>query len=712
MSTSVTVDGMTVPIEGEKNLLALIRKANIDVPTFCYHSHLSTYGACRLCLVEIDGKKIDASCVVPPKAGMNIKTSTPKIRAMRRMNLELLLANHRQDCPTCSRSASCKLRDLASKIGVEKVRFPQIRPERPLDEGSDALVRDPNKCILCGDCVRYCSEVQGIGAIDFAHRGEEVVVTPAFGRSLGEVDCINCGQCAAVCPTAAIVPKSHIDRVWNELSSDDTYVVAQIAPAVRVALGEMFGLPAGQSVTGKTTRALRMLGFDAVYDTSFGADLTVVEEAHEFAHRRHAGEHLPMFTSCCPAWVKFAEQSFPELLPNLSSCMSPQSMVGSLAKSTIPEQLGLDPQKVKVVAIMPCTAKKYESGREELSRDGQPLVDHVLTTAELGRMIQEAGIRFADLKSDSLDLPMGFSSGAGVIFGNSGGVGEAVLRYLAGRESDPAAKSSSREGPGSNSDGSTNPSSGRTPTPATNLRPSGSKDAPGPSLPIELEPLRGEAGVKAATVEIGGEEVRIAVVQGIANAKRLAREVKEGKAEFDLVEVMACPGGCIGGAGQPVNLDSETHRLRREGLYEDDAGQQLRRSSDNPFIDTCYRSVLGGEPGSEAAHELLHTSYRSRKRIADAQIPLVRGTGEEKTTVRVCVGTSCFLRGSQNLLTTLIHRIEEEGLEELVDVSATFCSEHCDRGPTVHVNDETIFKADIEAVMERLAMKGHAIPIA
>lgn len=669
-SATVTVDGIAVPIEGEKNLLSLIRKANIDVPTFCYHSHLSTYGACRLCLVEIDGKKIDASCVVPPKAGMYVRTNTPKIRAMRRMNLELLLANHRQDCPTCSRSASCKLRDLASKMGVEKVRFPQVRPERPLDDGSVALVRDPNKCILCGDCVRYCSEVQGIGAIDFAHRGEDVVVTPAFGRSLGDVDCINCGQCAAVCPTAAIVPKSHIDRVWADLSSEDTYVVAQIAPAVRVALGEMFDLPAGQSVTGKTARALRMLGFDAVYDTSFGADLTVAEEATEFAHRREAGERLPMFTSCCPAWVKFAEQSFPELLPNLSSCMSPQSMVGSLAKRTIPEQLGIDPQKVKVVAIMPCTAKKYESQREELSRDCQPLVDHVLTTAELGRMIQETGIRFADLKSDSLDLPMGLSSGAGVIFGNSGGVGEAVVRYLAGRE--------------------------------TNLQ-------PGPSMPIELEPLRGEAGVKVATVEIGGEEVRIAVVQGIANAKRLAREVKEGKAEFDLVEVMACPGGCIGGAGQPVGLDPETHRLRREGLYEDDAAQQLRRSSDNPFIDTCYRSVLGGEPGSEMAHELLHTSYRSRKRIADAHIPLVRGTGEQKTSVRVCVGTSCFLRGSQNLLTTLIHRIAEEGLEELVDVSATFCSEHCDRGPTVHVDDEAIYGADIETVMERLAARGRVI---
>ncbi|MFP4301998.1 MAG: [FeFe] hydrogenase, group A [Spirochaetaceae bacterium] len=666
----ITVDGVAVPLEGEKNLLSLIRKANIDIPTFCYHSHLSTYGACRLCLVEIDGKKIDASCVVPPKPGMSVRTTTPKIRSMRRMNLELLLANHKQDCPTCSRSATCKLRDLASKMGVEKVRFPRTREERPLDEGSVALVRDPNKCILCGDCVRYCSEVQGIGAIDFAHRGEEVVVTPAFGRSLGEVDCINCGQCAAVCPTAAIVPKSHTNRVWDELSNRETYVVAQIAPAVRVALGELFGMDSGDAVMGKTVRALRMLGFDAVYDTSFGADLTVLEEATEFAHRRAKGENLPMFTSCCPAWVKFAEQSFPELLPNLSSCMSPQSMVGSLAKRTIPEELGISPENVKVVSIMPCTAKKYEAQRSELSRGGEPLVDHVLTTAELGLMIQEAGIRFAELKADSLDLPMGLSSGAGVIFGNSGGVAEAVVRYL-----------------GAEANGRSS------------------------HAPIELESLRGEKGVKAATLELDGQELRIAVVQGIANAKRVAREIREGKVEFDLVEVMACPGGCIGGAGQPVSFDSDIQRRRRERLYEHDARQQLRRSSDNPFIDAYYQTVLGGSPGSDAAHELLHTSYRSRKRIADAQIPLVSGSGEKKTTVRVCVGTSCFLRGSQSLLTKLIHRIAEEGLQELVDVSATFCSEQCNLGPTVHVEDETIHGADVETVIarlsERVAATGH-----
>jgi NADH-quinone oxidoreductase subunit G len=618
--------------------------------------------------VEIDGKKIDASCVVPPKAGMTIRTTTPKIRAMRRMNLELLLANHRQDCPTCTRSESCKLRDLASKMGVQKVRFPRTKPERPVDDGSVSLVRDPNKCILCGDCVRYCSEVQGIGAIDFAHRGEDVVVTPAFGRSLGEVDCINCGQCAAVCPTAAIVPKSHIDRVWDEVQNEDTYVVAQIAPAVRVALGEMFGMKPGETVTGKIASALRMLGFSAVYDTSFGADLTVVEEATEFLERRAAGEKLPMFTSCCPAWVKYAEQSFPELLPNLSSCMSPQSMVGSLAKRTVPQEAGVSPEQVKVVSIMPCTAKKYEAQRPELARDGEPYVDHVLTTAELGRMIQEAGIRFAQLPVTSMDLPMGFTSGAGVIFGNSGGVSEAVARYVTAG-GDPAG-------------------AGRASATA--------------AAPIEFAPLRGEAGVKAATVELGGETLRVAVVQGIANAKRLARDVRDGTAEFDLVEVMACPGGCIGGAGQPVSFDAETHRRRTEGLYDNDASLQLRRSGENPFIGRFYEAVLGGAPGSHEAHELLHTAYQSRKRIADARIPLVSGTGERKVAVRVCVGTSCFVRGSQELLSKLIHRVSDEGLEELVDINATFCSEQCNRGPTVHIDDEAVYGASVDAVTARL----------
>ncbi|MFW5688840.1 MAG: [Fe-Fe] hydrogenase large subunit C-terminal domain-containing protein, partial [Spirochaetota bacterium] len=425
---TVLVDGRPIPIEGEPNLLALIRKANIDIPTFCYHSELSTYGACRLCLVEINGRQIDASCVVPPKDGMSVRTSTQKIRRMRKMNLELILANHTRECPTCTRSSDCKLRSLSTQLGVETPRFRRTREERPLDTGSVALVRDPNKCILCGDCVRTCSEVQGIGAIDFAYRGEDVVVTPAFNRSLGDVDCVNCGQCAAVCPTAAITPRSESAEVWEALDRRETTVVAQIAPAVRVALGEMFGIGTGEAQTGKIVAALRMLGFDKVYDTCFGADLTVLEEASEFRARRVAGATGPMFTSCCPAWVKYAEQTHSDLLPRLSTCMSPQSMVGALAKGT--GVVGGAAARVTVVAIMPCTAKKYEAKRDELSRDGEPLVDHVITTTELGRMIQEAGIRFSDLEPDSMDLPMGVPSGAGIIFGRSGGVGEAVARLL------------------------------------------------------------------------------------------------------------------------------------------------------------------------------------------------------------------------------------------------------------------------------------------
>ncbi len=667
----VTVDNVRVPIEGEKNLLTLIRKANVDIPTFCYHSSLSTYGACRLCLVEIDGKKIDASCVVPPKDGMNIRTTTPRIRGMRRMNLELLLANHKQDCPTCERSADCKLRDLASKMGVKNVRFRRTREERPLDLGSVALMRDPNKCVLCGDCVRYCSEIQGIGAIDFAHRGEDVTVTPAFGRSLGEVDCVNCGQCAAVCPTGAIVPKTQVDAVWKEIADEDRIVVAQIAPAVRVALGEMFGIPAGQAVTGKITTALRMLGFDRVYDTAFGADLTVIEEAQELIERRARARSadLPLFTSCCPAWVKFAEQSFPDLLGNLSSCMSPQGMVGSLAKRvTVPAETGASPSKISVVAIMPCTAKKFEATRPELSVDGEPLVDHVLTTTELGKMIQEAGIRFENLASSPMDLPMGFTTGAGVIFGNSGGVSEAVARYVA----------TAPEGPGS-------------------------RVLPAAAEPPRFEEVPGQPGVRAATVHLGDSEtISVAVVQGLANAKRLARRVQEGTAPFDLIEVMACPGGCIGGAGQPVGFGSEIRRRRAEGLANTDGELPLRRSQENPFITQYYLEHLGGAPGSHRAHEILHTVYQARKRIQEAQIPLVTGTAEKKLPVRVCVGTSCFLKGSQEMLSQLIIALAAEGLDDVVDVNATFCAEQCASGPTFHLGDEVVTGASVEELLSKV----------
>jgi NADH-quinone oxidoreductase subunit G len=660
MSGFVTVDGIKVPIEGEKNLLALIRKANIDIPTFCYHSSLSTYGACRLCLVEINEKDIDASCVVPPKDGMSVRTSTPRIRSMRRMNLELLLANHEQSCPTCAKSEACKLRDLASKMGIRKVRFRRTREEKPLDLGSPALVRDPNKCILCGDCVRYCAEIQGIGAIDFAHRGTDVVVTPAFGKSLGDVDCVNCGQCAAVCPTGAIVPKPHADAVWKLLDDPAAIVAAQIAPAVRVALGERFGLPPGKTAAGKIATALRMLGFDRVYDTAFGADITVVEEAHEILERIEKGERLPAFTSCCPAWVKYAEQFFPQLLPNLSSCMSPQSMMGSIIRKVEGGSSEAKGKKLRVVAIMPCTAKKFEIARPELVRDGEPLVDYALTTSELAAMIEEAGIRFADLSPSVFDPPLGFASGAGILFGSSGGVSEAVARYVG----------------------------------------SGLSGVQASSLEFEDEIPGG--GIRSATLDAGGRKLRITAVQGLANAKRVALEVLAGTRQADIVEVMACPGGCVGGAGQPVDIRSETRVLRAKGLSEVDGERELRSSRDNPCVDRFYSEILGGKPGDERAHKLLHTTYASRKRIQDSAIPLIRGGKVGKIPVKVCVGTSCFLRGSQTLLGEVLKAVEAEGFADFVEVSATFCTERCDKGPTVTVGDRIMTRTNAQDVMEEV----------
>ncbi|MFP4376673.1 MAG: [Fe-Fe] hydrogenase large subunit C-terminal domain-containing protein [Spirochaetales bacterium] len=707
MSGTVTVDGRPVAIEDESNLLALIRKANIDIPTFCYHSELSTYGACRLCLVEIDGKKVDASCVVPPKDGMSVRTSTSQIRTMRKMNLELILANHKRECPSCTRSSDCKLRELSAKLGVDGTRFRRTREERPVDQGSVALERDPNKCILCGDCVRYCSEVQSIGALDFAYRGEDVVVTPAFGKSLGDVDCVSCGQCAAVCPTAAIVPKSQTAAVWEALEDPRRTLVAQIAPAVRVALGEMFGLGADQ--TGKIVRALRMLGFDRVYDTSFGADLTVLEESRELVERLAAagdtgrgtgaagargsgresdtadsgnkaatsetsGARFPMFTSCCPAWVTFAEQNFPELLPNLSTCMSPQAMVGSLVKQTGITNAAREAnapdgqQNITMVSIMPCTAKKAEAARSELSVNGEPFVDHVVTTAELGRMIQEAGIRFADLEPDAMDLPMGVYSGAGVIFGNSGGVSEAVIRHVAEQK-----------------DGTRNATVG-------------------------FEAREGNPGIRSASVQLeNGQEIRVGVVQGLRNARIVAEEAQRGEAPFDLIEVMACPGGCIGGAGQPIGFSSGRRNARSEALTTTDARQPLRRSAENPFVGTVYAEHVGGEAGSPEAHHLLHTHYRSKQRIAETKIALIEGTHHERVPVKVCVGTSCFLSGSQEVLEQVGTVLEERGLSRFVDLTATFCSESCALGPTVNVGEERLHRATAEQVIAAVERQVSAI---
>ena len=655
----VQVDGRQIPIEGERNLLELIRKANIDLPTFCYHSDLSIYGACRLCIVDIEGMGVVTSCSIEPKPGMSLKTNTAQLRQMRKMYLELILANHHQGCATCVKSDTCRLKDLATRMGVTDVRFKPTPTEHPIDASNPSLARDPNKCILCGDCVRACHEIQDVGAIDFAHRGAKTVVAPAFGKCLSEVDCVYCGLCASVCPTGAITPKSQIDPVWEALSDERKTVVVQIAPAVRVALGEMFGLDAGTVTTGKIVAALKMLGFDKVFDTSFAADLTVLEEANEFLTRKAKGERLPQFTSCCPAWVKFAEQYCANLLPNVSSCRSPQQMFGALAKATLPETLGIDRKDLVVVSIMPCTAKKFEAQRPEFEVAGQPDVDYVLTTHEFGRMVRQAGIQFNKLTPESLDMPMGFKTGAGVIFGATGGVSEAVLRYahekLTGVKRDH----------------------------------------------IEFAEVRGLEGVRVKRIKLGDAELKLAIVHGLANARAVAEKIRSGECDFDFVEVMACPGGCIAGAGQPVSFDVDTKQLRARGLYDADKTLQLHKPQENPYVAKCYEETLG-EIGGHRAHELLHTEYKSRRRVMDEGFSVLETEGARAVTVNVCVGTSCYLRGSQQLLQKIANYVRQRGLEATVDVRATFCFEMCDQGPTVKVGDVMMHDCTFEMVRAEL----------
>lgn len=655
----MTINGREITFNNERNLLEVIRKANINIPTFCYHSELSVYGACRLCIVDVKGRGIVTSCSTKPEEGMVVHTHTGEVRNIRKIALELFLANHDQKCTSCTKSASCKLQELAKNIGIEEVRFKGQEKEIPLDFSSDALVRDPNKCILCGDCVRACNEIQGVGAIDFAYRGSQVKVTPAFNKDLDVVECIDCGQCARVCPTGAITPKYYTKEVWKEIDNPQKTVVAQIAPAVRVAIGEMFGMEPGKVLTGQIVAALKMIGFDKVYDSSFAADLTVIEETNEFIKRKVNGEKLPLFTSCCPGWVKYAEQYHPELINNLSSCKSPQQMFGSIARKYLPEQLNVKKEELVVVSIMPCTAKKSEANREEFSEKGIKDVDYVITTQELAAMIKQAGIRFEDLNPESLDLPLGFKTGAGVIFGNSGGVTEAVLRYAAEK--------------------------------LTNKK----------MMNYEFHEVRGHEGIRQSSVSFDGVRLELAIVHGLNNAAKLIEMIRKGEIYPDLVEVMACPGGCIGGAGQPVTFEEGTRTERMRGLYLADKTLQLHKSQDNHYIDKLYNDFIG-EIGGETAHKLLHTTYKNRKRIFETELSFIQGADSQKIEINVCVGTNCFVKGSQKLLEKLINHVDETGMQDIVDVKATFCVEKCNSGPNVTVNGEITSECTFDLLKEKL----------
>ncbi len=658
------IDGMEVPIEDEQNLLDLCRKINIDIPTFCYHSHLSVYGACRLCLVAVEGMGIVASCSTVPAAGMQVRTCTEEIREMRRVTLELLLANHDQSCPTCVKSDTCKLQDLARRLGIEEVRFKHSQKRRPIDKTSPSLVRDPNKCVLCGDCVRACYELQGIGAIDFAYRGADSAVLPAFGRNMDVVECVYCGQCASVCPTGALYPAREIKPAWHAIDDPEKIVAAQIAPAVRVAIGEAFGKEAGTVSTGQIAAALKQIGFDYVFDTCFAADITVLEEANEFIERKLAGENLPQFTSCCPAWLRFAEQNYPELLPHLSTCRSPQQMFGALAKELLPKQLDIEANNLVVTSIMPCTAKKFEAARPEYAQNGVRDVDFVITTSELAHMIEERGLDFDKLEPGSLDMPFGFKTGGGIIFGTTGGVTEAVLR-CAGEKLSKVKED------------------------------------------IEFHEVRGDEGIREVKVKAGDVELNLAIVHGLANIREIAEKAINGKCEYDLVEVMACPGGCVGGAGQPVTRDVTERMKRAKGLYDTDRTMPFHKSQDNPEAKELYIEYLG-EIGGKIAHQLLHTEHKSQDRTNISDITLLESSSPEPIRIKVCVGTNCFMKGSQELLEELLEMVKEAGFEKHIKVQATFCLENCESAPNVMVEDDVIGDATLEKISAAIEKHVHA----
>lgn len=570
---TLTINGQTVQAPKNATILEAARSAGIYIPTLCYHPELAPEGACRLCVVEASGaRSLVASCVYPVAEGMVVKTNTPKVRAARKMVVELLLANHPKDCLSCQKSGDCELQKIAADLGLRKIRFEGgARKAHTIDGSNPCLVRDQEKCILCGRCIRVCRDVQGMNVYSFANRGFDTIVSTAFEQDLGNVACSYCGQCASVCPTGAIVERDDTEKVWDAINDPDKIVIVQTAPSVRVAIGEELGMEPGSIVTGKMVAALRHLGFDKVFDTDFSADLTIMEEGYEFLDRLQNGGLLPMITSCSPGWVNMIELKYPELLDHLSTAKSPQQMFGAIAKTYYPEKAGIDPAKIVSVSVMPCTAKKAEAARPEMCDSGYRDVDIVITTRELGRMIREAGIDFKNLPEEAFDSPLGTGSGAGVIFGTTGGVMEAALRTVA----DVLA---------------------------------------GENLPhVDYEKVRGMEHTREAELEIAGKKIKIAVVHTLKSAMEMLERVKNGTADYQFIEVMACPGGCIGGGGQPVPVNAEIRKLRRKGLFDCDRANELRKSHENPEIIELYDTWLG-KPLGEKAHNLLHTHYHRQIR--------------------------------------------------------------------------------------------------
>ncbi len=577
---NVTIDGKNYKIPENYTVLKACREAGVYVPTLCYLEGINQVGSCRLCLVEVERQKnLKASCVLPVAEGMVIKTNTKRVREARKVNLELLLSNHNRECTSCERSGNCELQRLSDEIGIRNIEFIGEKTVKPVDTSSPSIVRDPSKCILCGRCISVCSKVQGVSAIGFRNRGFRTTVGPIFDKGLGEVDCINCGQCIINCPVGALKEKESIDYVWDAIEDSSKYVIVQTAPAVRAALGEEFGLPIGTRVTGKMAAALRRMGFDKVFDTDFGADLTIMEEGFELLDRLQNGGKLPMVTSCSPGWIKYCEHFHPDMLENLSTCKSPHEMLGAVMKTYFAQKHGLDPKDIFVVSVMPCTAKKFEAKREELRESGFPDVDAVITTRELAKMIKQASIDFNKLPDEDFDEVFGESTGASVIFGVTGGVMEAALRTVS--------------------------------EVVTNK----------PLEKIEFNEVRGLEGIKEAEITLGDKNIKIAVANSTGYANKLLEKVKSGEKEYHFIEIMGCPGGCINGGGQPfvsdkTKTEEDVLGKRANALYEEDESKTIRKSHENPMIKMIYDEFFE-KPNSHKAHEILHTHYVKRPKYTE-----------------------------------------------------------------------------------------------
>ncbi|MCY6957123.1 NADH-dependent [FeFe] hydrogenase, group A6 [Clostridium brassicae] len=574
---NLTINNREIHVEEGTTILEAAKKLNITIPALCHFrlpddKTINHPGSCRVCVVEVEGRKnLAPACSTPVSEGMVVKTNSIRAIKARRNIVELMLSDHPHDCLLCEKNTSCELQNLAADLGIREIRYKGEKATFPKDNSSYSIIRDFDKCILCRRCETVCNEIQTVGVLSAMNRGFKTIVGPAFDLPMIETKCTFCGQCVAVCPTGALTEVNYVSQVWDALNDKDKVVIVQTAPAIRAALGEEFGLEPGTPVTGKMVSSLRALGFDRVFDTDFAADLTIMEEASEFVHRLNHNGRLPMLTSCCPGWINFIEHDFNDLLDIPSTCKSPQQMFGAIAKTYFAAKMNINPEDIVLVSVMPCLAKKYEAARSEMNTNGIKDVDIVISTRELAKMIKEAGIDFLSLKDEDFDSPLGESTGAGVIFGTSGGVMEAALRTAY----EWITKESIHN--------------------------------------LEFKHVRGLEGIKEASVQINDMEIRVAIASGLGNARKLLEAIQSGKANYHMIEIMACPGGCIGGGGQPyIHGDSSILEKRMDALYAEDKNKSLRKSHDNPYIEKLYKEFLG-EPYGEKAHNLLHTHYIKRK---------------------------------------------------------------------------------------------------